>query len=268
MIQKRHSSNFDTVVQGNSLMEATHNLNKNELLAFKKIISMVDTKYRERKLQFSKREIVNYLFPKLKNKQEIHNSYYERAKKYCLKLLKVTLIFYETGKSGHIDAMSVCSRIFWPFNERDVLIHFSSEIMPLIFDLKKYFTQYQVGIIQNLNSRHSIRLYEYFRLNLHAKESEYTWIVPFDELKRILGIENKTTYGRFNNFNTKILQRCLPEINEKTDLQIKCTYERDYRRVRELTFTAKNKYPKTQREIKANKKLWDEKPLINVGRKG
>ena len=259
-MQKKQPSNLDTVVQDNSIIEATHKLNRNEMLAFKKIISMVDTKYRERELKIPKRDIVNFLFPRLKNKEDIHTGYFDKTKQCCMKLIETSLKIYEFGKYGSISALSICSKVKWPYNDNHVSIEFSDRIMPLIFELKKCFTQYPVGIIQQLKSKHSIRIYEYCRMNLHNQKEEYTWSVPLEDFKRILNIESKGAYHRFNNFNERILLKCIPEINEKTNLNISFETVREFKRVVELILTVKEKSPKTEKEIANNKKLWNEQP--------
>ena len=257
MIKKRESSNSDTVVQHNTLIEATHKLNKSELLVFKKIISMIDTKYRDNQLQISKRDLINFLFPKLKNKQNnIDSFYYKETKKYCKKLMETTLDFYKDGKHGEFVSYAICIKLKWPYNDNYVTIIFSDLIMPYLFDLKKCFTQYPIGIIQQLKSKHSIRIYEYCRMNLHSQKEEYTWSVPLEDLKRILDLENQ--YPRFNSFSQRILQKCIPEINEKTNIHVEYEPVMQFGSVVELIFTVKEKFLKTEKEIANNKKLWNE----------
>jgi plasmid replication initiation protein len=55
-----------------------------------------------------------------------------------------------------------------------------------------------------------------------------------------------------------VLSSCIPEINEKTNLDIEYDAVREFSKVIELIFTVKEKYPKTQKEIQTNKKLWNE----------
>ena len=258
MIKKTNSSNSDTVVQHNTLVEATHQLNKNEILAFKKIISMIDTKYRDRELQIPKRDVINFLFPKLKNKENIQTDYYEKAKKYCEKLMETNLKFREEGKYGKFTLYSVCSKLEWPYNDNYVNIEFSDRIMPFIFELKKCFTQYPIGMLQKIKSKNAIRIYEYCRMNLHSQKEKYTWNIPLEDFKRILDLENK--YPRFNTLRQEVLDKRIPEINEKTDIHIECEPVMQFGSVVELVFTVKEKFPKTVKELANNKKLWNEQP--------
>ena len=72
MSRSKASDNLNTVVQDNSLITATHNLNRNELLTFKKIISMVNT-YGEndekRKIELKKEDLVGFLWPHIVKKK-------------------------------------------------------------------------------------------------------------------------------------------------------------------------------------------------------
>jgi len=257
MIKKVESNHSDTVVQGNTLIKATHKLNKNEILTFKKIISMIDTKYREREIKISKLDIINFLFPKLKNKNDINGECYKKAKTYCKKLMETTLDFYEEGTYGKFTSYSLCSKFEWPYKDSYLTIEFSDRIMPYLFELKKCFTQYPIEILKKLSNRNTIRIFEYCRMNLHSKKESFNWAVPLIEFKRILDLENQ--YPRFNSFREKVLEKCIPEINEKTNIHIEIETVREFRAVQELIFNVKEKCPKTQKEIDANKKIWNEK---------
>ena len=257
MIKKVETHNSDTVVQGNTLIKATHKLNKNEILTFKKIISMIDTKLREREIKIPKIDIINFLYPKLKSDKITENgAYYKKAKTYCKKLMETTLDFYEEGKYGKFTSYSLCSKFEWPYKDSYFTIEFSDRIMPFIYELKKCFTQYPIGILQKLSNKNTIRIYEYCRMNLHSKKESFTWRVPLIEFKRILDLENQ--YPRFNSFREKVLEKCIPEINEKTNIYIECETVRQFSAVQELIFTVKEKCPKTKKEIDTNKKLWDK----------
>ena len=253
MIKKGKSNNSDTVVQENTLIRATHKLNKNEILAFKKILSMIDNKYREREVKISKREIIDFIFT---NKNNNLKNKYNKVKTYCQKLMETTLDFYTEGTHGKFTSYSLCSKFEWPYKDSYFTIEFSDRIMPYLFELKKCFTQYPIGILQKLRTRNSIRIYEYCRMNLHSKKESFTWVVSLIEFKRILNLENQ--YPRFNSFRERILEKCVSEINNKTNLHIEFEIVKEYKAVQELIFTVREKCLKTQKEIDANQKLWDE----------
>jgi len=102
-------SKFDTVVQSNSIISATHKLNKNELLTFKKIISMVDTKDYKREIKFTKDTLVGYLFPHIIGEGvEKYNEYYLRTHNYCKKLMNIILEFNTKEEKTSI---AFCSKL-------------------------------------------------------------------------------------------------------------------------------------------------------------
>ena len=91
--RKKFKTN-NTVVQDNTLITAHHKMNRNELLAFKQIISQVNIESKSRSIQLTKEEIVKFIFPSLKNTKthDINSKYYESCKKYCLSLVEASIL--------------------------------------------------------------------------------------------------------------------------------------------------------------------------------
>ena len=72
--------------------------------------------------------------------------------------METTLDFYKDGKHGEFVSYAICIKLKWPYNDNYVTITFSDLIMPYLFELKKCFTQYPIGILQNLKSKNSWRI--------------------------------------------------------------------------------------------------------------
>lgn len=113
---KKHNS-FNTVVQDNILIKACHKMNRNELLAFKQIISMVDIKKESNIVQLTKENIVNFIFPNTKqlrlSKHKIQGNYYKKALQYCRKLRKTGV---EIQTENEILLCSIISFVKWNKN--------------------------------------------------------------------------------------------------------------------------------------------------------
>ena len=223
--RKKFKTN-NTVVQDNTLITAHHKMNRNELLAFKQMISQVDIESKSRSIQLTKEEIVKFIFPSLKNDKthDIDHKYYKSCKKYCSSLVESSIIISEIiNNKKNTSFFNIISAVYWKDYSNVVTIKFSEDIMPLIYELKKSFTQYHIGYLPKLKSKHSIRLYEYYKMKFynHNKIQQYTWEESLYNLRMILGLQNK--YNNIDNFKSRILKKTQQEINEHTDIHIKYT---------------------------------------------
>ena len=228
-------SKFDTVVQSNSLIRATHNLNRNELLTFKKLISMVDTYNSNREIQFTKEELVEYLYPYIKGKGvDNYNEYYLRTKNYCKKLMDIILEFNTKEQTTYI---AFCSKLTWENYQNFVKLIFTPEIMPYIYEMQKNFTTYQIGTIQKIRSAHALRIYEYCKMHLHEKK--WIWEENLNEFKKMLGVE-KNYKNQVSVFDSKVLKKSIKEINEKTDITVSYKKLRNGRNIDRIEFTVES----------------------------
>ena len=235
MSLSKASDKLNTVVQNNVLITATHILTRNELLTFKKIISIVDTCNKKREIKFKKEDLVGFLWPDIvKKNADSCGEYYTKTKKYCEKLMNTILKFNTTEFEKMI---AFCAEITWENYNDKITIILTPEIMPYIYELKKNFTQYQIGNLQKLKSANAARIYEYCKMNIHGKK--WTWQISLGELKKMLGVEKKYK-GRFEAFDRVVLKKSLKNINEKTDIQVKYKKIRNHRKINSIEFTAEN----------------------------
>jgi plasmid replication initiation protein len=101
-------------------------------------------------------------------------------------------------------------------NEK-IIVKFNSYITPLVIDLKKRYTSYELKYVLLLNSKYSSIFYELFK-----KNERLGWFkIAVDKLKSLLGISEEKSYRYWGAFAQKVLQPALDEINEKTDIKVK-----------------------------------------------
>lgn len=99
-----------------------------------------------------------------------------------------------------------------------VVIEADEEILPYLFEIKEMgYLKYQLWNILQLNSTVSMKLYELIK----ARSSFDVYQISLDNLKLRLGMTNNTTYRQYKFFKRDVLERCIPEINAKTDLIIR-----------------------------------------------
>ncbi|AMP21465.1 hypothetical protein AZF37_09790 (plasmid) [endosymbiont 'TC1' of Trimyema compressum] len=201
------------VVQDNMLITATYKMNRNELLAFKQIISQVNTKNKSKIVQITKGDIIKFIFPnaqKVKS-HSIDSKYYQVCKKYYLSLIETSIMINQLSKN-------IISDVHWESDSNIVTIKFSDDIMPFIYGLKKNFTKYQIGYLVKLKSKYSILLYEYYKMHSYNKKGNCSWNESVNNIRNMLNI--KTKYKEYSLFNQDILKNSQQQINEHTDIHI------------------------------------------------
>lgn len=98
--------------------------------------------------------------------------------------------------------------------EGRVSFTFSDRILPFLFELDFNLgvTKYELLSVSGFSSVYSFRLYE-LAVKLLGMQNQ---VVELDEIRRILQLENK--YQEMREFNRKVLNPALNDINEKSDL--------------------------------------------------
>lgn len=145
-------------------------------------------------------------------------------------------------------------------NESYIKIKFTDDVMPLITQLEKHFTSYQLEQVKDLSSIYAIRLYE---LMMQWRSSGKTQQIPIDELRYKLGIE-PDQYKQMVNFKTKVLDFAIDQINEHTDIKASYEQHKEGRSITGFTFTFKEK---SKPKVKADEVSRDEATgdLFSIG---
>ena len=99
-----------------------------------------------------------------------------------------------------------------------VSIDCHDEILPYMFELKKYFFKYKLWNALRLTSGNQVRMYEILKQCEHAGVRE----ISIKDLREFIGI-SKEEYLRWDNFKARVLDVCQQALSEHTD--IKFTYE-------------------------------------------
>lgn len=117
--------------------------------------------------------------------------------------------------------------------EGAVVITWTDEVLKYISQLHSRFTTYKLRNIANLQSAHSIRLYELL-MRFNATNSR---IITLEDFRSALGLDDK--YSQFKIMNRDVIKPSVAELNQRSDLII--TYEtiKKGRTVAALAFTFK-----------------------------
>ncbi|ENM3929672.1 replication initiation protein [Vibrio cholerae] len=96
-----------------------------------------------------------------------------------------------------------------------VTLTWSDDVLKYITQLKGRFTTYKLRNIAQLQSAHSIRVYELLmRFNSTGER-----VIYVDDFKSALGISDK--YPLFKDLNKRVIKPAVEELNQRSDLIIK-----------------------------------------------
>jgi plasmid replication initiation protein len=114
-----------------------------------------------------------------------------------------------------------------------VVITWTDEVLKYISQLKSRFTTYKLRSIANLQSAHSIRLYELL-MRFNATHSR---VISLDDFRSALGLDDK--YPEFKILNRAVIKPSVEELNQRSDLVISYETIKKGRNVAALAFTFK-----------------------------
>lgn len=141
--------------------------------------------------------------------------YYTTIKRDLLKL-RNSAVWVETNRG--IETMGWLRKAIFlkPAHKgeyTEVLFSFDEGLDKYLFELREYYTQYNLEEVILLKHKYSIRLFEY----LMSYANIMYCVVPLDELKDRLDAKS---YNNYTNFTKKILVPAVEDINEHTKMYI------------------------------------------------
>lgn len=114
-----------------------------------------------------------------------------------------------------------------------ITITWSDEVLRYISQLQSRFTTYKLRNIANLQSSHSIRLYELLQ---RFNDKNYR-VILIDDFRIALGLGDK--YSQFKDLNKWVIKPSVEELNQRSDLVIEYDTIKKGRTVTALAFTFK-----------------------------
>lgn len=98
-------------------------------------------------------------------------------------------------------------------SENLVHLNASDAVLPLMFDMKKNYTKYQLWNCLRLSSSNQIRMYELLKQYEHVGIR----VIAVKDLKEMLGLSSDS-YATWERFKTRILEACRKALSENTDV--------------------------------------------------
>ena len=223
------------VTMHNSLVNASHGLNLGE----KRLVSMAVAKLSPRAAALPGKPIrilaldfaeqfgldPTTAYEQLRSAQE---NLYNRSIRH--------LEYYgKNGQKVEVVKMRWITSISYKDNEGEVALSFNPEIAPLLVQLKKHFTSYQLSKAAALRSTYSWRLFE----NLERFRETGVWEVDVERFHTIM--ETPKSYRRnFNDTRRFVIDPAILELAAKTNITAEVETIRRGRKITRLRFTFEN----------------------------
>jgi plasmid replication initiation protein len=164
---------------------------------------------------------------------------YQALKDACKDLFARQFSYQEINKRGNVE--NVLSRwvseIRYIDDEATVKLIFAPAIVPLITRLEEQFTKYELQQISNLSSAYAVRLYE---LLIAWRSTGQTPVIELAEFRQKIGVLDDE-YTRMGNFKDRVLNLAIAQVNEHTDINVKCEQHKKGRNISGFSFTFKQK---------------------------
>ena len=112
--------------------------------------------------------------------------------------------------------------------EGTVSFRFADAIIPMLVELERNFTTYEIKQVAELSSSYAMRLYEFFMQHLDKKTGKGWLDISLDDLRFRFGLL-PTEYKRMCDFKRDVLELSLKQINTKTDLSATYTQRKQGR---------------------------------------
>ena len=138
--------------------------------------------------------------------------------------------------------------------EGTVSFRFADAIIPMLVELEKRFTSYEIEQVAELTSSYAMRLYEFFMQHLDKKTGKGWLDISLDDLRFRFGLL-PTEYQAMKDFKKRVLELSLKQINTKTDLSATYTQRKQGRFIVGFRFEFERKTnakPKKTKEKTAN----------------
>lgn len=112
-----------------------------------------------------------------------------------------------------------------------IQFEFDPKIVPYLFNVRKFFTQYELGGVLQMKSAYGIRLYELLKSYANIRKKKF----DLAELRYLLGAE-QTSYDKYGLFRTKVIDPAMKDISTFSDLKADYIEIKDGRKVTGIEF--------------------------------
>lgn len=240
------------VVKDNALIEASHRLGEVEqrliLLAILKARSQCNTIE-----QLQGKTLIIHADDYIQTFNVDKSTAYRVLKKAVLSLFRAEWGYKFVNEKG---LTQVAYRRFIQsadYVDDGATVHFkfSDDTVPMLVELERRFTVYEIEQVAQLSSQYAMRLYEFFMRHLDKKTGAGWLDISLDDLRFRFGLL-PNEYPRMGDFKARVLDFALKQINENTDLSATYTQKKQGRVIVGFNFEFKQKANAKPKKTKEN----------------
>ena len=241
------------VVKDNALIEASHKLSEVE----QRLILLAILKGREfcNSIEDLKdKELIIHANDYIQAFGVDRDAGYKSLKKAVLGLFEAKWGYRSINSKGNVEVRyeRFTQSAVYIENEATVKFMFANAIIPMLVELERNFTSYEIEQVANLQSRYAMRLFECL---IRFKASK-TLTITLDELRFRFGLLD-TEYKVMSDFKKRVLDMAVKDINDNTDISVNYDQHKQGRTITGFTFKFKQK----AKTAKANKAERDPSTL-------
>ena len=240
----------DLIVKDNALIEASHRLGEVEqrlvLLAILK-----GRKYCDSVEQLRGKELIIHANDYITKFGGTQQGAYKALKQAVMGLYRAEWGYkYLTNKGEQrVRYERFTQSADYGQGEGTVSFRFADAIIPMLVELERNFTTYEIKQVAELSSSYAMRLYEFFIQHLDKKTGKGWLDISLDDLRFRFGLL-PTEYKTMSNFKAYVLDFSLKQINTKTDLSATYTQRKQGRVIVGFRFDFERKQKSTAQQTK------------------
>lgn len=175
------------------------------------------------------------------------NTAYQALQDASRNLFERRFSYQKLTPKGNVEVVTSrwVQRISYVENEALVRIKFSDDVVPLITNLEKHFTSYELEQVSSLSSVYAVRLYEVL---IAWRSVGRVAMIELQELRSRLGVLD-TEHQRMEAFKRRVLEPAIEQINKFTDINADYEQHKQGRSIIGFSFKFKSKPKPKPKEI-------------------
>lgn len=203
----------DLVVKDNALINASYSLD----LVEQRLILLAIVEARKTRKGINTNDALSvHAASYMQNFNVERQPAYISLKKACDDLFSRQFSYQTVNENGNLQNHRArwVSEIAYVENEATVKLIFSPAVVPLVTELEKHFTSYELEQVSGLSSAYAVRLYE---ILIAWRSIGKVPMIRLEEFRNRLGV-GVNEYSKMVNFKTRVLDLAINQINEHTDI--------------------------------------------------
>jgi len=150
-------------------------------------------------------------------------SIYEEMVEATARLVREPIEFEGAGHEDYA-AYPIFSTCKYKSREGMIEAKFNQDARPYLLQLRDHFTQYRLRQAIPLSTPYAIRTYEIAKMIERPGERRSRQI-PVGRFRKMFGLEDK--YARHRDMRRRVIDPSVEQVNEKTDVDVRCEDVRD-----------------------------------------